>query len=160
MNELLSVLTAVSYGFGSAFVPVINAEAYVGVAALSGPLLLAAAVLAVGAGQTAGKVVLFEGARRGRRKLRQTADHPRRRSGPVASFLRQWNSRLLQLLENPHRGAATVLTSASVGVPPLAAVSIVAGASTLRRSTFVACCLIGRLLRFAVLALPLAYATA
>lgn len=159
MNEVLAVLTSVGYGFGSAFVPVINAEAYVGVAALSGPLLLLAIVLAVGVGQTAGKVMLFEGARRGRRRVRRTADQSQQRTGRVASFLRRWNTRLLRLLEDPRGGAATVLTSASLGVPPLAVVSIVAGTSTQRRSTFVVCCLVGRLLRFAVLALPLAYAT-
>jgi membrane protein YqaA with SNARE-associated domain len=51
-----------------------------------------------------------------------------------------------------------VLASAAVGVPPLAAVSLAAGASGQRRWEFGACCLVGRVARFALLVLPAAWA--
>lgn len=159
MSGPLSVVASLGYGFASAFVPVLNAEAYIGVHAVAAPLVLVLVVVAVGIGQTAGKVVMFEGARSGRRMMHSRSARRERRDGPVAFRLRRWNARMLRLLERPRAGAVTVLSSASLGVPPLAAVSIVAGTSSQRRATFVLCCLAGRIARFAVLAAPLAYAT-
>ena len=51
-----------------------------------------------------------------------------------------------------------VLASACVGLPPLAAVSLAAGASGQRRRDFGVACLCGRTARFALLALPAAWA--
>lgn len=158
MNDLLSALTSGAYGFGSAFIPVLNAEAYVGAYVVAAPLLLVILALAVGVGQTVGKYVMFEGARRGGSWARNRRADRERCSGPVRTRIRHWNDRMLRLLESPRGGAATVFVSASAGLPPLAAVSIIAGTSSQRRVTFVACCLIGRVVRFAVVAAPLAYA--
>lgn len=158
MNELIAVASSLAYGFGSAFVPVLNAEAYVGVAAAGFPVLLTLVVVAVSVGQTVGKMLLFEGARRGRRLVARRERVREPRTGPIATRLRRWNARLLRLLEDRRHGAATVLTSASVGLPPLAAVSVIAGTSSQRRSVFVLCCLAGRTVRFAVLAAPIGYA--
>ena len=52
-----------------------------------------------------------------------------------------------------------VLGSATLGLPPLAVVSLAAGATgQLHRSTFGVLCLVGRTARFAVLVLPIAWA--
>lgn len=158
MSDLLSVLSSLAYGFGSAFVPVLNAEAYVAVYAVAAPLLLVLVVLGVSVGQTVGKVVMFEGARRGTRIVRRKTARREPRDGALARRLRRWNERMIRLLDSPRGGAATVLVSATAGLPPLALVSIVAGASSQRRTTFAVCCLVGRAARFAVLAAPIAYA--
>jgi membrane protein YqaA with SNARE-associated domain len=50
-----------------------------------------------------------------------------------------------------------VLVSAAVGLPPLAAVSVLAGTARLRLPLFVAACLTGRLARFALIAWPVAH---
>ena len=158
MNTVMETLASLGYGLASAFVPVLNAEAYVGVYATLAPLSLVVVVLAVGLGQTVGKVVLFEGARRGQGLVRERAARRPPRTGAIATRLRIWGSMLMRLLDDRRGGAATVLVSASVGVPPLAAVSLAAGASSQGRLVFAACCLAGRIVRFGVLAVPLAYA--
>ena len=48
-----------------------------------------------------------------------------------------------------------VLAAASVGVPPLAVVSVAAGAAGQRRRVFAPLCLLGRTVRFTVVVLPL-----
>lgn len=158
MNSAVEGLSSLLYGFGSALVPVLNAEAYVGVYAAVAPLSLLVVVVAVGVGQTLGKLVLFEGTRRGQDIVRKRTRSRPRRDGAVATRVRAWSGRLMRLLDDPRGGAVTVLASATAGVPPLAAVSVAAGASAQRRSVFVWCCLLGRIVRFAVLAVPLAYA--
>ncbi len=143
-------LVSVGVGAGSALLPLINAEAYVLAAAtrMHGPQL-AIDVLAVAVGQTAGKLVLFEGARRGTAHVRK----PRRSTDG-----RQWTERARQALASTRTGIPLVLTSAAVGLPPLAVVSIAAGAAGQRRWHFTVTCLLGRAARFAALALPMAYA--
>lgn len=160
MSDPLAVLASLAYGFGSAFVPILNAEAYVAVYAVAGPLLLVLVVLGVSIGQTVGKYVMFEATRRGQHLMRKRESKREPRNGPIATRVRQWNAQMIRLLDSPRGGAATVLVSASVGLPPLAVVSIVAGASSQRRATFAVCCLVGRLARFAVLAAPIAYVAA
>jgi membrane protein YqaA with SNARE-associated domain len=51
-----------------------------------------------------------------------------------------------------------VVTSAALGLPPLAAVSLAAGASAQRRWEFGVLCLVGRTARFALLVLPAVWA--
>lgn len=155
MDSVLAGVASLGYGFASAFIPVLNAEAYVGVYAVAAPVVAVLVVLAISVGQTIGKVVIFEAARGGKRRLSTREREPRQ--GSVAARIRRWNERLIRLLESPRGGAATVLISASVGLPPLAAVSVVAGASAHRRITFIVCCLVGRLARFAVVAAPVVY---
>jgi membrane protein YqaA with SNARE-associated domain len=149
MTSLLGVLGAVFVGLGSAFVPVLNAEVYV-VATAGGthPALVPLLVVALASGQTAGKVALFEAARRGSARLR------RHRSRPPG----RWAIRINGALSSRRSGNSLVLASAALGLPPLAAVSLAAGASGQRRWEFALLCLAGRTARFAVLALPVAWA--
>lgn len=72
------------------------------------------------------------------------------------SRLSDWATRIDGRLADRRTGVPLVLTSASVGVPPLAAMSVMAGASSRRRRDFTVACLVGRTLRFAVIVLPAA----
>jgi membrane protein YqaA with SNARE-associated domain len=143
-----AVLTALGVGVASALLPVVNAEAILAAAAVAGPdawvyALSLAVSLAVG--QTVGKLILFEAARRGlggRFGARKAALRPR--TG--------WQRRALDLLGSRGSAAAVVLLSASVGLPPLALVSIAAGTLRTRRTDFAVCCLAGRIVRFCAIA--------
>ena len=157
MTAALVLLLGLGVGAGSALVPLLNAEAYAVVAA--GPAtpwvgLGLAAALAVG--QTAGKLVLFEAGRRGsghllgRLRGRLTERRRRARRPGGASRVSAW-------LTGRISGAATVLSAAVTGLPPLAVVSVAAGAAGQRRTTFACWCLAGRVVRFAALVLPAAY---
>lgn len=151
MTTLIATVLALAVGLGSALMPLINAEAYALVtAAGASPSLVMLVVLALALGQTLGKAVLFEASRRGTRWL------PKRRRQPSARAAR-WAERVGGWLRSRRTGPAVVLASAAAGVPPLAVVSIVAGAVGQRRSVFIPLCLLGRLTRFTVLVLPVAH---
>jgi membrane protein YqaA with SNARE-associated domain len=142
----------VGTGFASALIPLVNAEAAVTAGALTLPTSAAITVAtAIAVGQTAGKVLLFEGARRG---VRRWAKSERRRSLPA------WQQRVLD--ERPRgrwQADGIVLLAAVVGIPPLAVVSLAAGAIQSRLADFVVCCLAGRTVRFVVIAVALLSAT-
>ena len=156
VTTLAASAGGVGLGLGSALLPVVNAEAYVLVVSSRHPshLLLVLTVVGVALGQTAGKVLLFEGGRHARRPSWLARSG---RSKGVYVPSPRW-SRLGDLLRRPRTGVPLVLASASLGLPPLAVVSVLAGAAGQRRRTFAALCLGGRLARFAVLAIPLALA--
>ena len=140
---------ALATGVGSALVPVLNAEAWALFAARGPVDTLLAVVLALAVGQTVGKLVLFEGGRRGRDW------HPWRRR-PVSARTTRWTDRVSGWLTSRRTGPPLVLAAASIGVPPLAVVSVAAGAAGQRRRMFVPLCLLGRTVRFTVLVLPFA----
>jgi len=128
----------------SALVPVINAEIYLLAAgALVSPLELPLVAILAAAGQMTGKLVFFAAARGWGRVAGEAT---RRR-------LDRWRDRLARW-----RGAepALVFVSASVGLPPLAVVSGVAGLMGMRARTFLLLGFAGRFVRFAVvLAIPI-----
>jgi membrane protein YqaA with SNARE-associated domain len=153
VNWLTESGLAAAVGVVSALLPIVNAEAYVLLAAVrTHGVGAVAVVLALAAGQTVGKLVLFQTARQGSGRLH--ARLCRRGEGRAA----RWHDRVCGLMASRRTGLPTVLASATVGLPPLALVSLVAGGSAQRRREFVTVCLIGRLARFAALALPTAYA--
>lgn len=144
MSALTEVLVALAYGAMSALVPVVNAEAYALVAA--GRSVTPVALLVVvglACGQTAGKLVLFEAARQGRGRVVRRGDKVAR-----------WAPRIAHALRSRRTGHPLVLSAAVLGLPPLAAVSLAAGAAGQRRWEFALLCLVGRAARFAALALP------
>lgn len=179
MNGALEALIAGGYGLASALVPVVNAEAFAVLAGTRGDHL-AFAILGLAIGQTTGKLLLFESARRasgplarwharrlGRgQELRQARRLGRRpRSQRAAARLERaaaraarWAQPIRRWLSRRRSALPTVLVSAVTGIPPLAAVSLAAGTGDLRRWEFAAPCLLGRCLRFALLALPVALA--
>jgi membrane protein YqaA with SNARE-associated domain len=153
VNWLAESALAGLVGVVSALLPLVNAEAYALIAATrtrTGGAV--AVVLALAAGQTIGKLVLFEAARRGSGRLYA------RFSGRAGGRAARWRLRVCGLMGRRRTGLPTVLASATLGLPPLALVSLVAGASEQRRWEFGAVCLVGRSARFAVLTLPAVYA--
>lgn len=156
MSTLAEAVLALGYGLASALVPIVNAEAYAVVAGHRGDHALVA-VLALALGQTTGKLLLFEAARRGTGRLAQKLAH-RRRSGRAAAGGTRWAGRIRRWLSRRRTALPMVLASATVGVPPLAVVSLAAGTAGLRRREFAVACLLGRVLRFALLVLPAALA--
>ena len=122
----------------SALVPLVNAELYLlAVGALVAPVALPLIAVLAAAGQMVGKLVFFLAARGAGRFAGEGA---RRR-------LDGWRDRL-----DRWRGSepALLFVSSSVGLPPLAIVSVVAGLVGMRARTFLVIGFAGRLLRFAV----------
>ena len=155
-TELVALLTSVGYGVLSAVVPVINAEAYVigsQVSAVAGPVPIA---VGVGIGQMFGKLILFLSVRQGKelRFIRHRREEARRE--PVSKArarFRQGITRLLELVGQKRWGLPIVLLAAVVGLPPLYAVALLAGATAMRGLWFALLVLVGRVSRFVLLAL-------
>lgn len=152
MSAVVTALGGLVFGFGSAVVPVLNAEGYAVIASARGGAITAAIVaLALALGQTAGKLMLFETARRGSARLAALVRRQRHAPG-------RWTARVQAVLSERRTAIPLVLVSATFGLPPLAVVALAAGASPQRRVEFGAACLVGRLIRFGVLAVPVALA--
>ena len=153
--ELVALLTSIGFGVVSAVLPVVNAEAYVigsQVTAVAGPVLIA---VGVGIGQTFGKLLLFLGVRRGKefRFIRHRREEARARPvGPARARFRVIMARLLDLVGQERWGLPIVLLAAIVGIPPLYAVALLAGATTMRALSFALTVLVGRITRFVLLA--------
>jgi membrane protein YqaA with SNARE-associated domain len=153
--ELIALLTSIGFGTVSAVVPVVNAEAYVIASQLSaviGPIPIA---IGVAIGQTVGKLLLFFGVRQGkelpfvqhRREIRQ-----QRPVGPARARFRAAMAKLLDLVGQERWGLPIVLVAAIVGIPPLYAVALLAGATTMRPIWFGLTVFVGRLCRFLLVA--------
>jgi membrane protein YqaA with SNARE-associated domain len=151
---LVEALTTLGYGFASALVPVVNAEAY---AVLAGHHTghAVVVVLALALGQTAGKLLLFDAARRGTGRLHRNLAR-RNPSGRARARTARWAAPARRRLGDRRTALPTVFVSAAAGIPPLALVSLAAGGTDLRHREFAAACFAGRSLRFALLALPAA----
>jgi membrane protein YqaA with SNARE-associated domain len=148
--------SALATGTASALLPVVSAEAFERLmVGRPGPVPAWGLVLALAIGQTAGKLALFESARRGSGawlgRLHRGGPHPARRSS-------RWGDRVSVCLRSRRTGPAVVLASATLGLPPLAVVSLAAGAAGQRRLVFGLTCLVGRTARFAVIAAPVVLA--
>lgn len=159
--ELLALLTSLAFGVVSAIIPVANAEAYViasQVAAVAGPIPVA---VGVGLGQSAGKLLLFIAVRRGRDFwfLRRHHHDHRTATGPVRARIRAFLARLLELVGTNRWGLPIVALAAVIGIPPLYAVALVAGASRMRTLWFWAVVAAGRVTRFVLVALGVAWLT-
>jgi len=128
---LVGVLgAAFAFGIGSGLLPVfLNAELYVGTmgALVNTRFDLVLAVLALSIGTLVGKIFVFDLARRGSTKIRSVDHKPSR--NPLFARVRQFSDWLLSLLDRPYEGALTVLVSSLFGIPPLAVVTVMAGAS-------------------------------
>jgi membrane protein YqaA with SNARE-associated domain len=153
--ELLALVTSVGFGTISAIMPIVNAEAYViasQVSAAAGPIPVA---IGVGLGQTVGKVLLFLGVRRGRNfpfvkhRRQELRTQP---VGPARARLRSWLAVLLSLVGQKRWGLPIVLLAAIVGLPPLYAVALLAGATKMRLVWFASLVLVGRVTRFVLVA--------
>jgi membrane protein YqaA with SNARE-associated domain len=154
--DVVALVTSVGFGVVSAVFPLVNAETYVvasQVSAIAGPVSIA---IGVAVGQAVGKLLLFLAVRRGRdsrlirRRHRPPADRP---VGTLRTRLKIWIAWLLALVGNPRWGLPIVGIAAVIGVPPLYAVALLAGATKMRAVWFVVVVAAGRLTRFVLVAL-------
>ena len=154
--ELLALLASVGFGIVSAVIPVVNAEAYViasQVSAAAGPVPVA---VGVGIGQTIGKLLLFLGVRRGQDFpfLRHRRAEVRAQDvGPLRTRFRRGVAILLALVGQKRWGLPIVLLAAVVGLPPLYAVALLAGATRMKVQWFALAVLVGRITRFVLVAM-------
>lgn len=165
-------------GAASGLIPVINAEAVLTAATAGSPHLWLGLAVSLTVGQCFAKVLIYLTAREGPHRLHadgrfgRLADRVRARAGARRGVRTRcrWSAggaarvpvwlrpeHLLRLLARPLPGTSVVLLSATVGLPPLAAVSVVAGTARLRLPLFVAGCLTGRFARFVLIAWPVAH---
>ncbi|SDX54112.1 hypothetical protein SAMN05661080_00391 [Modestobacter sp. DSM 44400] len=165
------------FGAVSAVTPFLPVEAYViGLAVTHATGIALAGAVAAALGQTAGKLVLFSAARsagqsRWLRRLRErgakaaaevTAGDGAREDAPAGRtrrglqrlgvWTRHANAVGTRLLSG-RAGPVVVLVSGAVGLPPLLAIAFYAGSSSMKVRSFLAACLVGRTIRFVVLAL-------
>jgi membrane protein YqaA with SNARE-associated domain len=154
--DLVALLTSIGFGVASAVIPVANAETYViasQVTAVAGPVPIA---VGVALGQSVGKLLLFLGVRRGREfrlmRRRQAKAAPAT-PGPVRLRLRAWMNWLIAFVGQPRWGLPIVGIAAVVGIPPLYAVSLLAGATKMRAAWFGLVVVAGRICRFVLVAL-------
>jgi hypothetical protein len=154
--DLVALLTSIGFGVLSAVFPFANAETYViasQVSAVAGPVPIA---IGVGLGQSLGKLLLFLGVRRGREFwiMRHRPATPAGGSaGPLRTRLRAWIGWLLALVGEPRWGLPIVGMAAVVGIPPLFAVALTAGATKMRAIWFTIVVAAGRVTRFLIVAL-------
>ena len=159
--ELLALLTSIGFGVLSSIVPVINAEAYVvasQVTAIAGAVPIA---VGVGIGQTIGKIAMFYGVRRGRELPAVQRKRAERLAKPVGPKMQKWRAfvaRLLELVGDARWGLPITFLAAFVGLPPLYAVALLAGATRMNGFWFAVIVLVGRILRFVLIALGIDWA--
>jgi membrane protein YqaA with SNARE-associated domain len=140
------LLGAVAVAFVSALLPLLNVEAYVGALAAAGaagnPWLLCAVVAAA---QMVGKLVWYVAGARSMRLgwVRRKLDKPRRQRQ-----LAVWRARVSG---RPATAAAVVFAAGSVGLPPLAVISVLAGQLRMPLALFMMTGVAGRFVRFAAL---------
>jgi membrane protein YqaA with SNARE-associated domain len=164
-------------GAVSAVTPFLPVEAYViGLAVAHPGGVAVAGAVAAAVGQTVGKLVLFTTARgaassrwlqrlrdRGAKEAAEitaaeaAGEEPpggpvKRALRPVGQVLKRVNAAGIALLSG-RWGPAVVLVSGAVGIPPLLAIAFYAGTSKMDVRAFVLTCLVGRTIRFVVLAL-------
>lgn len=171
------VALGVLVGAVSAVTPFLPVEAYViGLGVTHSSTVAVAGAVAAAIGQTIGKVVLFSAARgaatsrwsqklrdRGAREAAEIAaaeeagEAPpggpvKRALRPLGRWLKRVNALGIRLLSG-RGGPGVVLLSGSVGIPPLLAIAFYAGTSKMSLRAFIVPCLLGRTIRFVVLAL-------
>jgi membrane protein YqaA with SNARE-associated domain len=153
--EVVALLTSIGFGTVSAVIPIVNAEAYViasQMSAVAGPIPIA---IGIALGQTVGKLLLFFGVRQGKElsfvKHRREVQK-QRPVGPTRARFRAFMAKLLDLVGQERWGLPIVLVAAIIGFPPLYAVALLAGATTMSPVWFGLTVLVGRLCRFLLVA--------
>jgi membrane protein YqaA with SNARE-associated domain len=154
-TDAAALLTSVGYGALSAVLPVASAEAYVVASQVSRAAGPVAVALGLALGQTLGKVLLFYGVRRGKntKVVRSRRAALRLRPvGRVRTSLRTLVRALLALVGQKRWGLPITLAAAVLGLPPLYAVALLAGATRMRIGYFAVVVLGGRAVRFVAMA--------
>lgn len=154
--EIAALLTSIGFGVLSAVFPLANAEGYVIASQVSSAAGVVPIAFGVGIGQTIGKVALFVAARGGRNSRfahRQRDKERARTAGPARQRFRSAGRRMLKLVGTKRWGLPIVFVAAIVGIPPLYAVALLAGATKMKLLAFGLVVLVGRLARFVLVAL-------
>ena len=152
---VLAWLTSVAFGVVSAIVPVVNAEFYVLASQMTAVAGVIPVAVGMGIGQTIGKCLLFYGVRRGRefRFVREHRERVRTQPrGRVRQALHDAIQFLLRLVGTKRWGLPITFLAAVVGIPPLYAVALLAGATTMKLRYFAPVVLVGRITRFLLVA--------
>jgi len=158
-------LLTLAVSFVSAVVPVVNLEAYLGGLAVlvdNGTIWVTLAIGAIAAvGQMAGKMLYYfagRGALQLPKRLQRHARIAQDDEAVIVSAVKKKPSKLAGLLRwrermerRPATAVGVVAVSASVGLPPFAVISALAGVVRVPVASFVVVGLLGRWLRFAVL---------
>ncbi|QLQ09066.1 MAG: VTT domain-containing protein [Nocardioidaceae bacterium] len=140
------VFSTFLFAFGSAVLPILNAEVYLGaVATRIDPGEAALLAIVASAGQTLGKIIWYAGARwfTERPWMQRKLGNPK-----VQPSFDKWQKRVEG---RPWYGAAVLLCSAALGFPPLLIMAVLAGSLRMRFDVFVASCFVGRAIRFYLL---------
>ncbi|MFB9926187.1 hypothetical protein ACFORO_13305 [Amycolatopsis halotolerans] len=157
------VLLTLGVAFGSAIVPLVNAELFViGLCASQHNVHWLWLGGAVAVGQIAGKLLYYLAAR-GSIRLPKFLHDRLHRERPLTPRRVRWQlrtkvirSKVEALRErcqrHPHWMTGTYGISSLVGLPPFMATSVLAGMVRMRLSTFLAAGLAGRWVRFSLLA--------
>lgn len=171
-SELVQLGVAALLGVGAALFPMfVNSEVYVVALAATidtrGWLMVLIMVHVLFT--TAGKAFVFVLARQGTRRIQMVdstesqvptagwrlAWHRFRTwysATRFAAWVRRGSAKLLTLLDHRYLGGVTVLVSSLTGIPPLAIVTILAGASKQPMGLFLVMCFIGRCGQFFAIA--------
>jgi membrane protein YqaA with SNARE-associated domain len=149
--------------FGSAVLPLVSVELFlIGLVTQEPhiPWMLLGAVIAIG--QVAGKLIHYYAARGSlhlpgflrRRRVTVREPAPRReRWAARTKRMRTWLGRLTERCRrHPHWMFGTYGMSSLVGVPPFMATTVLAGLVRMNLTAFVSAGLIGRFIRFSLLA--------
>ncbi len=132
------------FSFGSALLPILNAEAYVAVAANTHPAVLLAVVASVG--QMVGKVLWYYAGANAEKLpyIHRKMDKPKARAS-----MAKWQERTQG---RPWFTALILFASAAAGFPPYAVMAALAGVLRANFLVFLVTGLVGRFLRFWVVA--------
>ncbi|MBC7632473.1 VTT domain-containing protein [Aeromicrobium sp.] len=144
---------AFAVGIGSALLPIfVNAEVFVGGLGtmVNNRLTLLLAIVSLVIATTIGKAFVFQLARKGSRKIRSVERKAARNA--FVGWVRRVSDWLLGLLDRPYAGALTAFVSSLTGVPPLAIVTIMAGASRQPQWLFLTMVFAGRMIQFLAIA--------
>jgi membrane protein YqaA with SNARE-associated domain len=132
------------YAIGSALVPVLNLEVYLGAVAAKAPdAPFWELALLAGGGQMVGKVLWYHA---GRHSLRLPWMRRKMDSERWQASYRRWSGWIAA--RHGHTGAVCLL-AAFTGIPPFAVVSVLAGSLRMNFWLFLGTGLVGRTLRFA-----------
>lgn len=159
MSEIIGILASLLVGLVSALIPIINAEAYAAITATASPGAIAGSIALLAVGQTVGKLVIYEAARRGSTRFhgRGIKGRSTARTERKVSRTARWTAKTKEALSQPRTAIPLVVAAASIGLPPLAIVSAAAGVAGQSRTTFALACLAGRTARFSAIAISVAY---
>jgi len=137
------ILSTLGLSVASALIPLINIEIYLGVLASQvGPARSVVLALAAGGGQTIGKVIWYEGARR---SFESDWVQKKLSKGKWRQSYQIWYDRIHG---RPWYAGAIMFASAFLGVPPLLALAMVAGTLKMPMWVFLPTVFVGRVLRF------------